>query len=306
MPRYWVIAPIQSKNSELFDKVWSQDRDTNVISVGWQRIGDASAMSRETLAEVVAEGYPDKPRQTQSLIANMIYAFYHEIQPGDWILARRGRKILTGVGQVTTTAVYSPDKSPFHAHAGILGVRWREDWCEKTFSSIVFPMHTLAETTEEQFRALTEGTVVAPLGTEQSVEVEDSAEFVLEKYLEEFIVSNFAGIFQGQLQIYVDSDGNEGQQYGTDIGPIDILAYCPGDNAYVVIELKKGRSSDKVVGQVLRYMGWVKQNLCDDKQSVKGLIVCSDEDPKLSFALSMTNNIDVRYYRVTFTLNERP
>lgn len=71
---------------------------------------------------------------------------------------------------------------------------------------------------------------------------------------------------------------------------------------FVVIELKKGRPSDEVVGQILRYMGWVKQNLCKSGQAVKGLIICRDPDPKLSYALQMTNNIDVRYYSVSFKL----
>jgi RecB family endonuclease NucS len=30
---------------------------------------------------------------------------------------------------------------------------------------------------------------------------------------------------------------------------------------FVVVETKKGKESDKVVGQIQRYMGWVKRNL---------------------------------------------
>ncbi len=41
-----------------------------------------------------------------------------------------------------------------------------------------------------------------------------------------------------------------------------ILAVEPKTHSFVVIELKKGRPSDQVIGQVLRYMGWVKKNLC--------------------------------------------
>jgi restriction system protein len=56
------------------------------------------------------------------------------------------------------------------------------------------------------------------------------------------------------------------------------------------------------MGQVLRYMGWVKQNLCTDGQTVKGLIIRRDPDPKLSYALEMTDHIDVRYHSVSFKL----
>ena len=92
----------------------------------------------------------------------------------------------------------------------------------------------------------------------------------------------------------------------SDVGSIDILAVEPTSKSFVVIELKKGRPSDAVIGQILRYMGWVKQNLCTGGQGVRGLIICRDPDPKLSYALEMTNNINVRYYSVSFKLKEIP
>jgi len=80
------------------------------------------------------------------------------------------------------------------------------------------------------------------------------------------------------------------------------LAVEPKSNSFVVIELKKGRPSDQVIGQILRYMGWVKKNLCNQGQAVKGLVICRDPDPKLSYALEMTSNIEVQYYSVSFEL----
>ena len=74
----------------------------------------------------------------------------------------------------------------------------------------------------------------------------------------------------------------------------------------MVIELKKGRPADQVIGQILRYMGWVKETLCKKGESVKGLVICRDSDRKLSYALKMTNNIDVKYYHMSFDLRETP
>ncbi|HMD70262.1 MAG TPA: endonuclease NucS domain-containing protein [Bryobacteraceae bacterium] len=167
-------------------------------------------------------------------------------------------------------------------------------------------MPTLVEWPEEQFRKLLDGSSVRPVPSEAGEVLEDPSAFVLEKYLEEFIVGNFHAIFKGELKIYEDTDGNDGQQYGTDTGPIDILAVDVRSGAFVVIELKKGRPSDQVVGQILRYMGWVKRNLCDSGQGVRGLVVCHDADPKLSYALEMTKDVDVRYYTVSFKLTEAP
>jgi restriction system protein len=305
MPRYWVIAPVESKPPELFDKVWQFDIANNLISIGWNQLGDVSQLSREELFAAVALTYPDKPQQTKGLYANMLWAFYHEIRPGDFVIARRGRKTLAAVGNVGESAFYAPGKNPAHKHPSFLKVSWREQPRDKVFSSIVFPMHTLAEISEEQFQNLLEGPE-QPVLLEDPKVVEDQNEFVLEKYLEDFIVSNFDTIFKGRLKIYEDAEGNDGQQYATDIGPIDILAVETKSKSFVVIELKKGRPSDQVVGQILRYMGWVKKNLCATEQAVKGLIICRDPDPKLSYALEMTNNIDVLYYSVSFRLSETP
>jgi len=306
MPRYWVIAPVESKPPELFEKVWQFDLANNVISIGWKQLGDVSRMSREELSEAVASAYPDRPPQTKGLYANMIWAFYREIGLGDFVIARRGRKTLAAVGSVSGSAVYAPGKNPAHGHPNFLEISWQAQPRDKSFPTVVFPMHTLAELSEEQYRNLLEGSGVQTGPSEASETIEDLNAFVLEKYLEDFIVSNFDTIFKGELKVYEDADGNDGQQYATDVGPIDILAVDPKSKSFVVIELKKGRPSDQVIGQILRYMGWVKQNLSASGQAVKGLIICRDPDPKLSYALEMTNNIDVRYYSVSFKLRETP
>ena len=88
------------------------------------------------------------------------------------------------------------------------------------------------------------------------------------------------------------------------MGRIDILAQEAGTNAFVVIELKKGLGVDAVVGQTLRYMGWVKENLCRDAQAVKGMIICKDSDLRLSYALKMVSNVTVKYYSVDFKLSD--
>jgi restriction system protein len=306
MPRYWVIAPFESQPPEQYDKVWQFDLANNIISIGWQQLGNVSKMSREELSMAVASTYPDKPAGTKGLYANMVWAFYHEICPGDFILARRGRKTLAAVGKVSQLAFYAPGKCPFHEHPNFLGVSWQEQPCNKVFPEIVFPMPTLGELSDVQFRNFLEGSGLQPISSEALEATEDPSAFVLEKYLEDFIVGNFQMIFKGELKIYEDADRNDGQQYVTDIGPIDILAFEPKSNSFVVIELKKGRPSDQVIGQILRYMGWVKQNLCLGGQAIKGLIICRDPDPKLTYALEMTNNIDVRYYSVSFKLRETP
>lgn len=74
-----------------------------------------------------------------------------------------------------------------------------------------------------------------------------------------------------------------GRQFPTTVGPIDLLARDKKTGQYVVIELKKGRSADKVFGQLSRYMGWVKKNLANGGEVV-GSIVASKIDDKLRSA----------------------
>ncbi len=75
-------------------------------------------------------------------------------------------------------------------------------------------------------------------------------------------------------------DGGEGvelvgQQYPSDTRPINILAISKNKKTLLVVELKKGRVSDTVVGQIQRYMGYVKDELAEPNQVVKDIIIGS-------------------------------
>ena len=130
--------------------------------------------------------------------------------------------------------------------------------------------------------------------------------FALEKHLEEFIVSNFHRVFNGKLEIPRDSEGFTGQQYRTDVGIIDILARDKQTGDYVVIELKRGQASDATVGQILRYMGWVREHLCVEPQGVQGILICQEADDRLEYALSMMPNVGVKFYQIEFRLMDSP
>lgn len=298
MPCYWVIAPVESNPPERFDKVWQFDLANNLISIGWDALGDVSKMSREELSKAIGTAYPDKPLGTQGLIGNMLWSFWHEIRQGDFVIARRGRTVLAAVGKVLCAGFYAPGKNPLlaspqYSHHGFLNVEWQQPPRDKNFHKTVFPMQTLKLISEVEYRTFVEADSIPsapPLASEPAGANEDSSAFILEKHLEEFIVSNFKTIFKGELLMYEDGTGADGQQYDTDIGRIDILAFEPKSKSFVVIELKKGSTSDQVVGQTLRYMGWVKDRLCKDGQVVKGLIICLESDPKLALPLESVSH----------------
>ena len=88
--------------------------------------------------------------------------------------------------------------------------------------------------------------------------LEDPSAFAMEKHLEDFLVRNWTQTdFAREYDIYEEDGECVGQQYPTDTGNIDILAVSRDKKTLLVLELKKGRASDAVVGQILRYMGYV-------------------------------------------------
>jgi restriction system protein len=136
--------------------------------------------------------------------------------------------------------------------------------------------------------------------------IEDPSELALEKHLEEFLVQNWKATDLGMLfDIYEEEGEMVGQQYPTDTGPIEIHAVSKDKKAIAVIELKKGRASDVVVGQVLRYMGYVKDALAEDSQSVRGIIIAFEDDLKTRRALSAVPKVDFYTYKVHFKLEKK-
>jgi len=88
----------------------------------------------------------------------------------------------------------------------------------------------------------------------------------------------------------------------SDTGPLDILAISKDKQTLLVIELKKGRASDSVVGQIQRYMGYVQETLLEDFQQVKGIIIALEDDLRIRRALSVANNIEFYRYKINFKL----
>lgn len=132
--------------------------------------------------------------------------------------------------------------------------------------------------------------------------VEDPYAFALEEHLEQFLVKNWNQTELGkEYAIYQDGDA-VGQQFPTDTGPIDILAVSKDQKRLLVVELKRGRASDVVVGQVLRYMGYVQDVLTTPGQSVEGIIVALEDDPRLKRALSMVPSVEFYRYEISFKL----
>jgi len=86
------------------------------------------------------------------------------------------------------------------------------------------------------------------------------------------------------------------------VSRIDLLAQDAAGNL-VVIELKAGEAGREVLGQILPYMGWVREHLAKGK-AVRGIVVASDFTPELLAAVNVLSNFALYRYAVQFTLRK--
>ena len=116
----------------------------------------------------------------------------------------------------------------------------------------------------------------------------------LEKDLRRYLAENPSEIASGATLVK--------EQYRTEAGEIDLLLK-DRDDTFIVVETKKGRPNDSVVGQILRYVGYIMRN---ESKRVKGVIVTAESSDRLDYALESLNNVSVKYYRVRFELSDVP
>ena len=127
------------------------------------------------------------------------------------------------------------------------------------------------------------------------------SEFAYEKDLQNFLSKNLYQIEPG-LKLYEEEDIT-GIEFPVGNRYIDILA-LDNDNNYVVVELKVSRGYDRVVGQLLRYMAWIRKNQADKGQVVRGIIIAREISEDLLLACSEIPNIDLYEYQLSVSLKK--
>jgi restriction system protein len=238
------------------------------------------------------------------LACGALWTLSKGIQKGDVVLCPNGEgSYLTG--EVTDDYAYHRDEILPHRRT----VRWfsksieRAEMSESLRGSAgsIQTVCNITKFTEEIERFLEGSSAPTIISTDDTVE--DPSVFALEKHLEDFLVKNWTQTELGKMYDIYEEDGElVGQQYPTDTGPIDILAISKDKKELLVVELKKGRASDNVVGQIQRYMGYVLQELAEQGQKVRGVILALEDDLRIRRALAVATNIDFYRYQVSFKL----
>jgi len=250
---------------------------------------------------------PDKTKISAGLACGMLWTIAKGIKIDDLVLCPDGKGNYY-VGEVIGNYEYHKNQIMPHRRA----VRWfsriiSRDEMSESLRNSTGSIGTVSNISKyvDEIESLIKGSQQQEIFSTNET-IEDPSEFVLEKHLEDFLVKNWKFTELGkQYDIYEEDGELVGQQYPSDTGPIDILAISKDKKKILVIELKKGRSSDVVVGQVLRYMGYVKEELAEKSQSVQGIIIAFEDDIKTHRALSATKDIDFYTYKIHFKLEKK-
>lgn len=269
---------------------------TGELSENWKDFNRA-------LIPVWLESHPGKSKVAAGLACKMTWTVAKGLSVGDLVISPAGDGRYR-FGEVIGDYEYKPGQILFHRRE----VRWLETYVSsidisKPLLNAMRSIGTTSDVTQygDELKALLKGDRTPKISQEDAM-IEEPSVFVLEKYLEEFLVSNWEHTDLGKkYDIFSDEDGT-GQQYETDSGRIDILAVSKDGSELLIIELKKGRASDVVAGQITRYMGYVMSELALPNQRVRGLIVAREDDSKLRYSLKAIPNVDFYRYEVSFKL----
>tara|TARA_B100001121_G_C18577164_1_gene567871 strand:- start:57 stop:1010 length:954 start_codon:yes stop_codon:yes gene_type:complete len=251
---------------------------------------------------IYLEKNPGKAKVTAGLACAAIHTVSKSLKINDFVISPDG----TGkyyIGKIVSNYKYYPERPLIHCR----DVEWLNKTIERSEMSEELrnstgAINSVSNITKHSFELneFIEGS--SSLLISNNDEVEDASMFALERHLEDFLVENWENTeLAKKFDIYQDEEVF-GQQFQTDTGPIDILAISKDKKELLVIELKKGKASDTVVGQIQRYMGYIKNEFLEEGQIVKGAIIALEDSLKIKRALSVTSDIDFYRYKVNFEL----
>jgi len=247
--------------------------------------------------------HPDKSKIALGLWCGFAWTICKGIRIDDLVVCPDGSRGYR-VGEVTGEYYYTADGDLPHRRP----VRWlmqtisRDDMTEALRNS-TGAIGTVAEISKysDELQKLI-GVVGAPTLISSDESVENPLAFALEEHLEDFLIKNWEHTAFGKEYDVYEVDGEKAKQYQTDTGRLDILAISKDKKKLLVVELKKGRASDAVVGQTLRYMSYVEEMLAENDQVVHGVIIALEDDAKIRRALAMVKNVDFFRYQISFKL----
>lgn len=147
--RYWKVAP------ERRAMLWDRWREDGYISIGWEKLGDLSRLSREEF-ETRRRTIEREDQEYTAQGAKQAWDFAH-IREGDQIVANRGHKEVLGIGTVTGPYIFLPDIE--HGHR--IPVQWMDlrprSVDQKSWNN------TLRSLSRKQFQEILDSPLIDPI-----------------------------------------------------------------------------------------------------------------------------------------------
>lgn len=252
---------------------------------------------------VYLQKWPEKTKIGAGLACGFIWTVCKGFLKGDIVLCPDGQGSYR-VGEVSGSYYFNPQTNLPH--------RRRVNWLPKTIqrSAMSEALRNSTGSTgtvcnitqyQEEIGRLIQDETIRLITSDPTIE--DPSAFAMEEHLESFLVKNWDQTeFAKEFTIFEEDGEQVGKQYQTESGRIDILAVSKNKKRLMIIELKRGRASDVVIGQLLRYMGFIKEQIAEPDQTVEGAIIALEDDQKLRWAMSVVPGIKFYRYKIDFRL----
>lgn len=288
--KYWKISP--GEYAYLKDEFISKE----IVALGANDVGDISKLSDDEIIQKVKEIYGEKARFYSQLIE-----FLNKFIVGDKVLLY-GKSSILAIGEIDSEYKYDKQERYHHTRK----VKW-----EKIFDFYDYPIkdfnidlqktlqknRTIVKLTEDEWETIEKycPTIEDQEDLDEDI-IQDEYNFNITKEsdLQEFLWYNLSNLEPGLEPL-------NWELYAEDAGRIDILAKDSSNNL-VVIELKAVVADDDTISQILRYIGWVKENY-EDYGAIRGIIVSNDFTKRAIYAASAVENIKLVKYTVSFDFN---
>jgi len=251
---------------------------------------------------IYLEKNPGKAKVTAGLACAAIHTMSKSLKIDDYVVSPDGKGKYY-FGKIISDYKYYPDRPLIHCR----DVEWQSKTIDRSEMSEELrnstgAINSVSNITKysSELNDFIDNTGISIVSNNE--EIEDPSMFALERHLEDFLVENWNNTELAKNYNIYEDDEVFGQQFQTDTGPIDILAISKDKKELLVIELKKGKASDTVVGQIQRYMGYIKNEFLEEGQTVKGVIIALEDSIKIQRALSVTKDIEFYRYKVNFEL----
>jgi len=137
--RFWAISVGEG------GRLWNKCQEEHVVAIGWDMLGDLRRYAdRDAIARALSSRRrPDEAAPHNDSLA--CYEFVHEMKPGDYVVAKVGRKKVLGVGRVNGDYKYDPTRNEYH---NIRSVDWIRAGNLELPEAAWVPLKTLTDMTD--------------------------------------------------------------------------------------------------------------------------------------------------------------